>query len=244
MRMGARIKCRSCPAIWPIQWDYIGRNCYLQARLLQNHRSIDSVKLTVYNYWVCLIVAVFAQHTIAYHKEQIVSYERKDGFYLSPGSSRGADGPSGRGRGSLRGAGDVHPMPPDYTELQILEAIPQLMAFLREGRELYYPAGQPLTEEMISAVGQFFSPALLASARVVKLSACRLPNPSFYPELQAKGFNNLPDFSHMTSVTFLDAVVFTMKAHAFALDGRYAKNKNESFSVEEEVRQWAREGRY
>lgn len=219
-----------------------------------------------------------------------MSYETKDGFSLSPGSSRGADGPSARSRSNPRPVPGavVHPMPPEYTELQILEAIPRMMAFVREGRELYYPAAQPLTEEMISAVGRFFSPTLLSGARVVKLSACRLSNPSFYPEVKSKGFNNLPDFAHMTSVTFLDVVVFNegitarnllhalvhvaqfeilgieryvelflrgflrtksyslvpMKAHAFALDGRYARNKSESFSVEEEVQQWLREDRY
>lgn len=223
-------------------------------------------------------------------KEYVVSYEMKDGFYLSPGNPRGADGPAARGRGNPRSvpAGDVHPIAPEYSELQILDAIPRMLAFVREGRELYYAAAQPLSEQMISAVGPFFSPELLTSARVVKLSACRLSNPSFYPEIRAKGFNNLPDFAHMTSVTFLDVVVFNegitarnllhalvhvaqfeilgigryvelllrgflrtksyslapLKAHAFALDGRYARNKNDIFSVEEEVREWVREDRY
>jgi len=35
-----------------------------------------------------------------------------------------------------------------------------------------------------------------------------------------------------------------LEAHAFALDSKFVENGGESFSVEEQVRRWVREGRY
>jgi len=39
-------------------------------------------------------------------------------------------------------------------------------------------------------------------------------------------------------------VMVPLEAHAFSLDSRFAKNRAESFSVEDQVRLWIREGRY
>lgn len=54
-----------------------------------------------------------------------------------------------------------------------------------------------------------------------------------YAELFLHGFLRAKNFS-----------LVPLKAHAFALDARYSKDRGESFSVEEEVEQWIKEGKY
>ena len=54
-----------------------------------------------------------------------------------------------------------------------------------------------------------------------------------YVELFLHGFLRTKNFS-----------LVPLKAHAFALDVRYSKDREESFSVEEEVEQWIKEGKY
>ncbi len=54
----------------------------------------------------------------------------------------------------------------------------------------------------------FFSSALLDRIRTVELHGRRLPPPPFYLEARAVGINNLPELTHMASVTFEDVIVF------------------------------------
>jgi hypothetical protein len=59
-------------------------------------------------------------------------------------------------------------------------------------------------------MGRYFSASLLDQVRMVELEGQRLPNPPFYEE--AKTFlANLPDLTHMASLTFLDVVIFNEK---------------------------------
>src|SRR6266446_3336451 len=54
----------------------------------------------------------------------------------------------------------------------------------------------------------FFSSALLDRIRTVELHGRRLPPPPFHLEARAVGINNLPELTHMASVTFEDVIVF------------------------------------
>jgi len=57
----------------------------------------------------------------------------------------------------------------------------------------------------------------------------------------------IPRFTELFVRGFLQArsyFLVPLKAHAFALDSRYASNPNDFFSVENEVRAWWRQGRY
>jgi hypothetical protein len=54
----------------------------------------------------------------------------------------------------------------------------------------------------------YFSQELLENVRIVELKGARVPNPPFFAEARAMGFVNLPDWPHMSSLTFLDVVVF------------------------------------
>ena len=63
----------------------------------------------------------------------------------------------------------------------------------------------------------FFSPAILDRIRTVELAGTRLPNPSFYTDARAMGFVNLPQIPHMSSLTFIDVVVFNERLTERAL---------------------------
>jgi hypothetical protein len=99
------------------------------------------------------------------------------------------------------------PSPP-LTEGQIARAIQCVGSFLREARGHYLPAGLPLSDQHKASMSPFFSPALLDRVRIVELKGQRVPAPPFYAEARAQGFDNLPQITHMDSLTFLEVVVF------------------------------------
>jgi hypothetical protein len=93
-------------------------------------------------------------------------------------------------------------------EEQISRATERVLAYLREQRDRHYAAGEPLSAEHKALMRPFFSPGILDRVRIVELGGARLPNPSFYSEAKALGIANLPQVTHMASLTFVDVVVF------------------------------------
>jgi hypothetical protein len=71
--------------------------------------------------------------------------------------------------------------------------------------------GKPLDSEQVAVMSPFFSPQLLAGVKVVQLVGRRIPEPSFCKEARASGFEGVPEFSHLASVTFEDVLVFNEK---------------------------------
>ena len=176
----------------------------------------------------------------------------------------------------------------DLSESQVLTMVDSLTKYLREGKELYSQGGQELCKERRLKLMSFFAPVLLNDVRTVELADRRIANPGFYVQAKARGCADLPDITHMASVTFVDTIVFhgpveertlfhelvhatqiqlmglkryaeyfvrgflrtgsyfmvPLKAHAFELDARFAKNPLAPFSVVEEVWKWAEEYRY
>jgi hypothetical protein len=174
------------------------------------------------------------------------------------------------------------------SEEQVLTTVHLLANYLREGKGLYGEGGQELCKERRLQLMSFFAPVLLDQVRTVELADRRIANPEFYVEAKARGCLELPDITHLASVTFVDTIVFhgaleerilfhelvhatqirllglqryaellvrgfvrtrsyfmvPMKAHAFELDARFAKNPRASFSVVEEVWKWAEGYRY
>ncbi len=53
----------------------------------------------------------------------------------------------------------------------------------------------------------FFSPDLLEHGRILILTKERVANPQFFPMLEALGFNNLPQMTEMSAITFVDTIV-------------------------------------
>jgi hypothetical protein len=102
-------------------------------------------------------------------------------------------------------------------ETQIRDAVERVASYLNQQREHYFPASQPLTNHQKALMWPYFSALLLDRVKVVELHGARVPDPPFFEEAKASGFMNLPEFSHMDSLTFLDVVVFNEKMTARAL---------------------------
>jgi hypothetical protein len=91
---------------------------------------------------------------------------------------------------------------------QTAKAIQYVNTYLRQQRAHYFPATLPLGNQHKAAMWPYFSATLLDQVRIIELQGQRISTPSFYPEARALGFDNLPEVTHMDSVTFLDVVVF------------------------------------
>ena len=91
---------------------------------------------------------------------------------------------------------------------QFANATQAVMDYLREQRNRFYQLGKPLEPRFKAVLAQFFSAGLLQRIRMVQLEGERLPNPVFYAEAKAQGLTNLPEITHMASMTFMDVIVF------------------------------------
>jgi len=95
------------------------------------------------------------------------------------------------------------------SEALLLKATNYLFDYLWSQREEYIASGAPLPSRHQQALQSFFSPALLERVRIVELRGRRIPPPPFYQEARAAGIENLPELTHMASLTFMDVIVFS-----------------------------------
>jgi len=79
--------------------------------------------------------------------------------------------------------------------------------YISSSRKKYAAQALPLTEAQRAAMSPFFSSGVLDSARLCVLRGTRVPNPSMYSMAKMMGINNLPDFSDMAAITFVDVIV-------------------------------------
>jgi len=93
-------------------------------------------------------------------------------------------------------------------EAKLEEAIARVADFLRAQRELFRPSSIPLERSQRQTMQPFFSASLLEQVRTVTVEGQPIPNPPFYAEARAMGIQDLPDMTHMASVTFEDVLVF------------------------------------
>jgi hypothetical protein len=96
----------------------------------------------------------------------------------------------------------------ELAEMRIRDAVARVAGYLHDQRERFFPESKPLSKAQRRIAARFFSPALLDAVRIVELTHRRLEKPPFYAEAKARGFSNLPDVTHMASVTFEDVLVF------------------------------------
>lgn len=175
------------------------------------------------------------------------------------------------------------------TEEQVREAATRVATYLREQRERYAPKAVALTNRQKAVMWPYFPAALLDRVKIVELAGKeRVLPPAFYEEYRALGFTNLPEVSHMQSVSFMDVIVFNeavterslfhglvhtvqveqlglqryaelfvksfvntklhfsvpLEAHAFSMESKFVATPAHRFSVEEQVRLWAKQDRY
>ena len=79
--------------------------------------------------------------------------------------------------------------------------------YISSSRKEFAAQAVPLTDAQRAAMQPFFSAAILDAARVCVLRGSRLSNPSIYSMARMMGISNLPDFSSMAAVTFIDVIV-------------------------------------
>jgi hypothetical protein len=104
--------------------------------------------------------------------------------------------------------GEAAPCGIQISETRIAEAVTRISTHLREQRENYFRSAVPLSNRQKATMWPYFSSDLLDRVRILELNGKRVPNPPFYEEARALGFANLPEWTHMRSLTFLDVVVF------------------------------------
>ena len=103
---------------------------------------------------------------------------------------------------------DAPPESPSPTPEQIAQAVQWLSSYLREQREHYLPATAPLSQQHKAALCGYFSSDLLDAVRIIELKGARVPVPDFFVHARSLGFHQLPEISHMDSLTFLDVIAF------------------------------------
>src|ERR1700727_1786009 len=94
---------------------------------------------------------------------------------------------------------------PQLNDAQVLDAIVDIAAYMREQRDRFVPLSEPLPEEHLALLQPFFSPTLLRKVRIVQLANRGLNRVDVHP--QTHGYQRVLDFTHMASVTFDDVVV-------------------------------------
>lgn len=80
-------------------------------------------------------------------------------------------------------------------------------SYISESRAKYTPQAAPLTDAQRAAMQPFFPAEILDSARLCVLHGASVPNPSMYSMAKLMGIRNLPDFSDMAAITFVDVIV-------------------------------------
>jgi hypothetical protein len=79
--------------------------------------------------------------------------------------------------------------------------------FILKSQRRYAPRAVPLTPEQNTAMQPFFSADVLEQVRLLPLDGERVQDPSFYTMARMMGFKNLPSFSNVAAVTFVDVIV-------------------------------------
>lgn len=79
--------------------------------------------------------------------------------------------------------------------------------YISNSRKKYAPEAVPLTEAQRAAMQPFFPAEILDRVRLSVLRGSRVPNPSMYSMAKMMGIKDLPDFSDMAAITFVDIVV-------------------------------------
>lgn len=105
---------------------------------------------------------------------------------------------------------------PTLSTAQVEWVVQQVLAYIKHQRQTYRHGAAPLSLSQKAAMRPFFPEPALDSTRLAVLAGQRVKNPPFYGELIKMGFEAadnrsysfyLPNFAHMSAITFVDTVV-------------------------------------
>jgi hypothetical protein len=89
---------------------------------------------------------------------------------------------------------------------EIADLVQQVSQYISSQRIAYLDVAAPIQSTHRDSIAGFFPIELLAITRITAV-AKPVDNPPFYPALRQRGFYNLPDFSTMAAITFVDVIV-------------------------------------
>jgi hypothetical protein len=98
----------------------------------------------------------------------------------------------------------------DYSKLpsgvvsQITAAVED---YILASRKKYLPKATALSAEQLVPLRAYFPAEVLDQSRVLVLNGKRIQDPSFYSMARIMGIRNLPSFSDVAAVTFVDVIV-------------------------------------
>jgi hypothetical protein len=98
---------------------------------------------------------------------------------------------------------DLKNLPP----AMVSQLVVMVEDYISTSRAKYAPQAVPLSDAQRTAMSPFFLSGVLDSARLCVLRGTRVPNPSMYSMAKMMGIRNLPDFSDMAAITFVDVIV-------------------------------------
>lgn len=96
----------------------------------------------------------------------------------------------------------------EVSDEQVRSGIETFSQFMRERRAHYLPLGRSLSTREVAAMAPFFPADLLQTVRVIENAQPRLEDPECFKKARDFGLKNLPDLSHITSMTLDDVIVF------------------------------------
>jgi hypothetical protein len=109
--------------------------------------------------------------------------------------------------------------------------------YITGSRRKYSAGATPLTAEQKSAMQPFFAEEILESTRLLVLRGSRISDPPFYTMARMMGIRNLPSFSDVAAVTFVDVVVSheefseDLLFHELVHAAQYAQLGSKEFSL-------------
>jgi hypothetical protein len=79
--------------------------------------------------------------------------------------------------------------------------------YILASRTKYLSSAVALSPQQLAPLRPFFPAEVLENSRVLVLRGKRIQDPSFYSMAKMMGFRNLPSFSDVAAVTFVDVIV-------------------------------------
>jgi hypothetical protein len=98
---------------------------------------------------------------------------------------------------------DLKNLPP----AMISQLVTMVEDYINNSQKKYAPQAVPLTDAQRNVMQPFFPAAALDAARLCVLRGTRVSNPPMYTMAKMMGIRNLPDFTDMAAITFMDMVV-------------------------------------
>jgi hypothetical protein len=93
---------------------------------------------------------------------------------------------------------------PESLVVQLSKAVED---YILHSREKYFARGAPMTSQQLALLQPFFSAEDLQRVRILVLEGTRIQDPPFYSMARIMGIKNLPSFSDVAAVTFVDVIV-------------------------------------